>query len=216
MAITLYEMAVSPPCRAVLMVIRHLGIEVNRKHLNLLTGDHLKPEFVKLNPLHQVPVLDDNGFVLSESRAILTYLCNKYAPDSSLYPKDPKVRAIVDRMLYFDSGTLHMTQKAVTRPIMLTGKSAGEEQHEAYRNALRFFEEFLSRTSYAAGNHITLADYSIFATLTMAEAFKIKFDDYPKVSAWMEKLKSEVPSHKELNEEPLQQLKEYMKSKNYI
>ena len=41
------------------------------------------------------------------SRAILTYLVQKYAEDDCLYPKDPQIRATVDRMLYFDMGTLY-------------------------------------------------------------------------------------------------------------
>lgn len=60
-----------------------------------------------------MPAIDDGGFKLGESRAIATYLCNKYAPDSELYPKDPKKRAQVDRLLYFDAGTLFNATRGV-------------------------------------------------------------------------------------------------------
>lgn len=45
-----------------------------------------------MNPQKEIPVLDDNGFYLSESNAMLQYICDKYGPESKLYPKDPKAR----------------------------------------------------------------------------------------------------------------------------
>lgn len=44
------------------------------------------------NPQKEIPVLDDDGFFLGESNAILQYICDKYKPDSNLYPKDPQIR----------------------------------------------------------------------------------------------------------------------------
>lgn len=102
----------SPPSRSVLMTIRNLGLEVDIQIVDLATGEHLTPEFVKLNPMHQVPVLVDVDFVLSESRAIQAYLVNSKKPGSDLYPSDPQTRAIVDQLLYFDATAFFSVLKA--------------------------------------------------------------------------------------------------------
>ena len=58
----------------------------------------------QLNPQHKIPTIVDDGFVLSESGAIVTYLANKYAKDnnSNIYPKDVKTRAVVEQRIYFN------------------------------------------------------------------------------------------------------------------
>ena len=87
-----------------------------------MKGEHLTPEYLKLNPHHTIPTLDDDGFVLYESRAIITYLVDKYAPNSSLYPQDVKKRALVDQALQFDGTTLYPTMGMVVYPAIKLGK----------------------------------------------------------------------------------------------
>lgn len=103
MALKLFHTSISPPSRAVLLTIRNLGLEVEVKKLNLLAGDHLTPEFLQLNPEHKVPVLVDDDFVLTESRAIMAYLVNSRKPGSDWYPTDPRKRAVIDQRLYYDA-----------------------------------------------------------------------------------------------------------------
>lgn len=81
----------------------------------MAAGDHKTEEYGKLNPQRTVPTVDDDGFVMSESRAIATYLVDAKSPDHTLYPTDPKARFIIDHRLYYDATvfTTRMTTAVV-------------------------------------------------------------------------------------------------------
>ncbi|CAB0009796.1 unnamed protein product [Nesidiocoris tenuis] len=90
-----------------MMTAKVLGADLNIKILNILKKEQLTPEFIKVNPQHTIPTLNDNGFVISESRAIAAYLADSSPNGEEIYPKDIKKRARVEEMLYFDIGRLY-------------------------------------------------------------------------------------------------------------
>lgn len=89
------------------------------KEVNLFQKEQINPEFIKINPQHCVPTMDDDGFVLWESRAIAQYLVESKAPDSGLYPSDIQERALTNQRLYFDLGTLYTRIRAICVNILL-------------------------------------------------------------------------------------------------
>ncbi len=104
--IVIYGLKMSAPCRTVAITCDLLGIPYEWKITDLFKGETMTEEYLKMNPQHTIPTIKDGDFVLSESRAIACYLANAYEKGDSVYPKDPKVRAIVDHRLYFDIGVL--------------------------------------------------------------------------------------------------------------
>ncbi|RWS00986.1 glutathione S-transferase-like protein, partial [Dinothrombium tinctorium] len=66
MPIEFYEEIGSPPSLAVRLAVRHLKIPVNSHFLDMGDKEQFKPEFLKLNPAHTVPTIDENGFILWE------------------------------------------------------------------------------------------------------------------------------------------------------
>lgn len=104
----LHGMKLSPCVRSAFAVAAALGVEMEYKIVDLINGENFKPEFMEINPVHSVPVLEDDGRYVIDGHAILSYLVDQYGEDDSLYPKDPYQRAMVDQRLHFDSGILYI------------------------------------------------------------------------------------------------------------
>nr|AFJ75818.1 glutathione s-transferase D2 [Sogatella furcifera] len=201
MPIDLYYVPGSAPCRNVLLAAKAVGVDLNLKLTDLKSGQHLTPEFIKLNPQHNVPTLDDNGFVLNESRAIMTYLADQYGKDDSLYPKDPKKRAKVNQRLYFDMGTLYQSFGDAYYPHMFGGAPLEEEKKKKLGDALVFLDGFLEKSPFVAGENLTLADLAIVASISTIEAVEYDLSPYKNINSWYAKVKAAAPGYKEANEE---------------
>ena len=91
----LYSHPLSTYSRRVRIALIEKGIAVEEIDVDMVAGAHRAPEYRKLNPYGRVPTLDDDGFVLYESTAILNYLEATH-PKPALVPADPKGRALVD------------------------------------------------------------------------------------------------------------------------
>jgi glutathione S-transferase len=74
------------------------------KIVNVMAGENKSDEFLKLNPQGTIPVVVDDDFPMSESRAICCYLADAKSPGNTLYPADDfKARYIIDQRLYYDA-----------------------------------------------------------------------------------------------------------------
>ncbi|KAF2888089.1 hypothetical protein ILUMI_18084, partial [Ignelater luminosus] len=96
----------STACRAVLLTVRALDLTLDLQEIDVLNKENLTPDFIKINPQHTIPVLVDEDLIICDSHAISGYLVAKYGSDSTLYPNDPRERALVDQRLHFDSNIL--------------------------------------------------------------------------------------------------------------
>ncbi|XP_074114862.1 glutathione S-transferase D1-like [Cotesia typhae] len=203
MGIDLYYTPGSSPCRAVRLVAAALGVDLNLKFMNLMAGEHLKPEFIKLNPQHSVPTLVDNGFSLWESRAIMGYLVNQYGKNDYLYPKDPKARAIVDQRLYYDMGTMYPAFSDYYYPILFAGAPEDKSKYEKIAPAFDFLDKFLEGQNYVAGDRLTIADLALICTVSNFELIKYDISKFKNVTRWVENIKSEAVKYEEVNGEGL-------------
>jgi glutathione S-transferase len=98
MALDFYHGHGSPYSWRVWLALELKAIPYELKVLSFAAGDTKKPEFVAINPRHQVPTIVDDGFALWESIVILEYLDERFATGIKLYPGDARNRARVRRL----------------------------------------------------------------------------------------------------------------------
>lgn len=204
----LYYAPRSPPCRAVMLTAAALGLELNLRLVNVKAGEHMTPEFLKLNPQHTIPVLDDNGTIVSDSHVICSYLADKYAGENdSLYPKEPAQRRLVDARLFYDCGHLFPRVRFIVEPVIYFGVSEVPEDRVTYmQKAYDGLEHCLATAPYLAGSELTIGDLCSVATVSTAAAFApIDADKYPKLTQWLKRLQA-LPYYKESNQEGLEML----------
>jgi glutathione S-transferase len=196
----LYCHPASTTSRIVMMFAAEEGIALDYQTVDLMTGEHLKPEYKAINPNCLVPVLDDDGFRLTESGAIIRYLAGKTG--SAAYPKDLKERARVDEALewfysnfYKDLGygmvypQLFPHHKRPTEAAQTGTISWGKQQAQHWLGILD--KDLIgSGRKFLCGDKVTLADYAGAEMVTLGELVHCRYQDYPNLRRWIGHMKA--------------------------
>ncbi|CAH0699828.1 unnamed protein product [Spodoptera exigua] len=170
MGVKLYALDLSPPARACMMACSVFNVPFEKIIVNVTAGEQLAPEYLKKNPLHTIPVLEDGDLIVHDSHAILGYLADTYGKDDSWYPKDVKKRTLVNQKLFFNAAVVFQKLRNITFNVLLKGKKTIEQELlDDVAEGYAFIEAFLSRTKYIAGDHVTIADLSILSTVSTQE-----------------------------------------------
>ncbi|KAL1448542.1 hypothetical protein MTO96_028217 [Rhipicephalus appendiculatus] len=175
MPYTLYNLYGSPPCAIVRMLAKHIGVDLELKNVDPFKKEHMTPEYLKLNPFHKIPTFSDDGFIIYESSAICYYLLRKHAPRPHYFK-------------FFRPRFYELT------------KPTAEDLEQFEENVIKGFEHVLGEGKYVLGDQLSLADLSLVAHLTLV--FEVPFlngDKYPKLKAYYNRLKAELPYFEEVN-----------------
>jgi glutathione S-transferase len=186
----LYINPLSPNCRRVLAVAAYLGLKPEIKILDFGKGEHRSADFLRLNPNGAVPVLVEDGQVLTESRAMLHYLSAK-KPEARLVPTDPKEFVEVLRWQFWDAAHFSPPNGALFMQRVLTVMSGGEPDEGRVRDAeaqlsryAKVLEDHLEGRPWLVGRVLTVADFTIASTLMHSAAAGVKLDAFPNVKSW--------------------------------
>ncbi|KAJ7928338.1 thioredoxin-like protein [Mycena leptocephala] len=159
----LYGGKIATCTRRVATVLHELKVPFELIEVDVMNGEHKTPEYLKKQPFGQIPYIDDDGFILYETRAICRYIAAKY-PASGLIPTEPKANALFEQaaaveLTNFDPSAskagLEFFKKALGWPHDL---AQAEAQLEVLDKKLDAYEAILSAQRYMAGDTLTLAD----------------------------------------------------------
>jgi GST-like protein len=171
--------------------LEELGLAYNIRRV-YLGGEQKTPEFTKLNPNNKIPVLVDDGFVLTESNAILMYLAEK---NGKLLPNDGKLRANLVEALFFQASSLG---PMFGQLLVFAGAWKNEfppvtgRYLKEVNRILAVLETRLQGQTYFAGDEFTIADIAILAWIRVGFITPIgkmlALSDKPKLNAWWERV----------------------------
>jgi glutathione S-transferase len=173
--------------RKVLMTARETGTPFELEVIDFGKREHKQPAHLARQPFGQVPVIDDDGFVLYEARAIARYIDAKAG--GPLSPRDLRERALMEQWISVETENFaphamkfiyHSVFKREQTPEILKTAGAGLDL------ALEVLDKALAGRAYLAGNQLSIADicflpYLEFLALTAAAS---KVGAHPRVEAW--------------------------------
>ena len=203
MALTLYYGSGSPYAWRAQLALEHKALPYDLKVLSFSAGDTRKPEFIALNPRHQVPVLVDGDFVLYESNAIVEYLDEAYpGRGAPLFPGDARAAragAAADprsRQLLLPRRPTQLLDQAFWKKPEERDAQKIAEGRKAVVDELAMFSNAM-RGDYLAGP-LSAADFAFYPMVAfLYRAQKMKLPDLdadgmltPKLRAWKARIEA--------------------------
>jgi glutathione S-transferase len=189
----LFDLQASPNCRRVRVLARELGLPLELVATDF--GSMKQPEYLAHNPSGKVPTLvDDDGFVLWESGAILAHLADR-KPELCLFPADAHERADVLRWLFFLATHVQPWLSLLGQERLIKAR-AGLAAEPAFialaeRELARFLpilDAQLAGRQYLTGRY-SIADIASGCSFEGCEARGVTLAPYAHLTAWRERLR---------------------------
>ena len=171
------------------LVLSLLGVAHEAIEVDLKAGAHKRPAFLALNPFGQVPVLDDDGTVVSDSNAILVYVARKLGRTDWL-PDDAKGEAAVQRWLSVAAGELAYGPAAARLVTVFGADFRPDEVIGRAHTLLGRLEAHLTGRDWLVGERPTIADVALYSYVARAPEGNVDLSGYPNVNAFLRRIEA--------------------------
>ncbi|MEX3009681.1 glutathione S-transferase N-terminal domain-containing protein [Hoeflea sp. TYP-13] len=192
--IRLYDYALSGNCYKVRLLLRWLELEYETVCVDFYPGfEHRGEAFLEVNPLGQIPVIEDEGVTIRDAQAILVHLAGNYDKSGKWYPlKQPNLLGPIHSWLAFADGLTATCSAARLHDAMFMDVDIDKARNGAER-LLRILDEHLwfrerDGADWLCGSdHPTIADIACFPYVALSEEGGIPQLPYPAIQRWMER-----------------------------
>jgi glutathione S-transferase len=168
---------------------KELGLEIEAIEIDLHTGQHKSPDFLKINPNGHVPVLDDDGFILHESLAINLYLAKKAGGPLAAASLQEEALFMQWSLWVISEVERHLITILEHRMILPEGErdaALADAAWEKLQKPLGVLEQTLSSRDYLVGNRFTAADLNVSIAMSLIPRLSLDITRYPNTRAWLD------------------------------
>lgn len=197
--IKLYDYELSGNCYKVRLLLNILGVAYDTHDVDFYPGrEHKSPWFLRLNPLGQLPVLDDDGLILRDAQAILVYLASKYDQSGRWYPRDdPAALGRIAMWLAFADGITATASAArlhdgLFYDVDIDRCRAGAHALFRVLDEHLWFAEQDGQDWIGSRDHPSIADLACFPYVMLSEEGGVSRLAYPAIRRWTDRVK-QVP-----------------------
>ncbi|OZI18823.1 glutathione S-transferase [Bordetella genomosp. 9] len=152
--------------------------------VDLANRAHKQPDFLKLNPFGQVPVLVDGDVVIADSNAILVYLAKKTGKTDWL-PEAPVQAAAVQRWLSVAAGDIAFGPAAARLVTVFAAPLDADAAIARAHVVLKRMDDALANQQWIAADHPTIADVALYSYTARAPEGFVDLKDYANVRRWL-------------------------------
>jgi glutathione S-transferase len=196
--LALYATPLSANGRKALAVAHQLGLAPEIHLVDVYRGEGRSAEFLAINPSGKIPVLVDGEFTLTESNAILQYLCEAHG-ECRLWSRDPRARAAIARWLFWEAAHWQpaltsvlaaFVGHALLPDVVPAPVAAPAWRSESLAPLLATLENQLAVQPFLAGAELTIADFSVAGMMTYFRAAQFPFPEWRNLGDWYARIEA--------------------------
>jgi glutathione S-transferase len=187
--IRLYDMPLSGNCHKVRLLLSFLSLPYQIQPVDLAGGEQRGPDYLRLNPFGQVPVLDDGGLIIRDSQAILVYLAKRYGGEP-WWPDDAYRLAQIAAWLSTAANEI-FHGPALLRVHHKFGRGIDvEKARQTAEKVLGIIDRHLESRDWLAGDNVSIADIAAYPYLALAPEGGIDIAAYANIVAWFHRIRA--------------------------